>query len=147
MSAALQLEGEDRQDASTMRNCPELETRRRLAQPPGTVETCRSQSCGIPEGPRSLADQVAAHSTLVPQVRQPLVARRRSTTEAPSTQRSSMLQTAEEAGARPDTRRMLKVVRLHVEFLASLLDGHPTAARETIDDLHESIDRLQRLCG
>jgi hypothetical protein len=69
-------------------------------------------------------------------------------TELPSTQRSATVHPRIEMAARLEAKNVLAVMRLNVELLESLLGGElAPAARDAMQDLHTSIDRLEQRFG
>ncbi len=71
-----------------------------------------------------------------------------SATEPPTTQRSATTHPRFDAAARHEATNLLAVMRLNVDFLESLLREHASAlAVSAVDDLHQTIDRLERRLG
>jgi hypothetical protein len=114
------------------------------------VELTRSTAPTL--SPASLA---TARPSFRPSMRPTLVPSSRATvipsltgsfaTVPPSTQRSATVHPRFEAVARHEVSNLVAVLRANVEFLASLLSGAPPAmAASALDDLHETIDRLER---
>jgi hypothetical protein len=65
-------------------------------------------------------------------------------TELPSTQRSATVHPRAELAARLEAKNLIAVMRLNVDFLASLLgEGLEPCARDAVRDLHTTIDRLE----
>jgi hypothetical protein len=69
-------------------------------------------------------------------------------TEPPCTQRSATVHPRDDAASRHEARNLLCVMRLNLDFLQSLLDGQSSALAATaLDDLNETIDRLEQRLG
>jgi hypothetical protein len=80
----------------------------------------------------------SSHVTLTPTLTRSFV------TEPPTTQRSATVYPRLEAATRHDAEHLLGVLRMNVEFLASLLPA--TASRTalaSLEDIHTTIDRLE----
>ena len=69
----------------------------------------------------------------------------------PMTQRSATLASLHPRGSaatQHEAYNLLAVMRMNVEFLVSVLEsGADPAALEALDDLHRTIDRLERRCA
>lgn len=69
-----------------------------------------------------------------------------SATEPPLTQRSASVQPRFDAAARHEITNLISVVRMNVDFLESLLHRETAPmALSALDDIHQTIDRLERV--
>lgn len=126
MSAALRIVELDRNEASTL-------------TPASMEQAISTRKAAVPHSAETASAPSSKSQDALPDERGWAFS------EAPSTQRCATVQTSAPKALSRDARNLLTVARLNVEFLAAQLHGQlPKSALEALEDLHESIERLER---